>query len=336
MKKFVSGVLLVTIIAIFLAGCAGDNSGGNGKGTIKFAMAGWESNEFHNAVAGRIAKEIFDYGWEEVNGSTPVMHESLLSGDVDVHMEEWTDNIPEYQADVDAGKLQELGVNFDDNFQGIYVPRYVIEGDAERGIEASAPDLKTVEDLKKYPHVFPDDEVEGMGRMYGAISGWEADAILDRKHKFLGLDENFIYFSPGSDVALQTAIINAYDKGEPVAAYYWEPTALLGMYDLVLLEDRPYVDQEAFQAGETELPAMNVTIAVSNNFYENEDNKDFVEFLSKYKTSSELTSEGLAISSEYDNDFDKGAEEFLKKHSELLDQWLNEEDAKTMKEALGL
>ncbi len=324
------------MLAVLLAGCTGGNSGKDSKGKIVFAEAGWESNQFHNAVAGRIAEEVFGYTWEEVPGSTAVMHEGLLSGEVDVHMEEWTDNIPQYQPDVDAGKLQELSVNFDDNYQGIYVPRYVIEGDPERGIEASALDLKTVEEKKKYPDVFPDDEEEGMGRMYGAISGWEVDGILDRKHKFLGLDENFIYFSPGSDVALQTAIIDAFDKGEPIAAYYWEPTALLGKYDMILLEDEPYTNEEDFQAGKTELPAMNVTIAVSNEFYENDDNKEFVEFLSKYKTSSDLTSEGLALVEENNGDFKKGAEEFLKAHPELLDEWLNEEDAKTMKDALGI
>lgn len=333
-KKIVSVVLLFSMLGLTLVACTGDD-GGEG-GHITFAEAGWESNEFHNAVAGTIAEEVFGYTWEEVNGSTAVMHEGLLNGEIDVHMEEWTDNIPQYQPDVDEGKIQELSVNFDDNYQGIYVPRYVIEGDEERGIEASAPDLKTVEDLKDYPDVFPDDEEEGMGRMYGAISGWEVDDILQKKHKYLGLDENFVYFPPGSDTALQTAIIDAYDKGEPIAAYYWEPTALLGQYDMVLLEDEPYVDEEAFLAGETELPAMRVTIATSNDFYENEDNADMIEFLSNYETSSELTSEGLAIVEENNGDYIEGAKEFLRKHEELLDEWLNEEDANTMKEALGI
>lgn len=333
MKKLVKAGLLAPAVALTLAAC-GDSAGGTG--TINFADAGWESNQFHNAVAGRIAEEVFDYSWEETNGSTAVMHEGLLNGDVDVHMEEWTDNIPQYQPDVDDGKLQELGTNFNDNYQGVYVPRYVIEGDEERGIEASAPDLKYVWDLKDYPDVFPDEEEDGKGRLYGAISGWEVDDILERKYEHYGLDENFVYFSPGSDTALQTAIINAYDKGEPVAAYYWEPTALLGQYDMVLLEDEPYVDEDAFLAGETELPPMNVTIAASNDFYENEDNKDFIEFLSKYETSSELTSEGLAYAEENNGDFEKGAEEFLKEHSELLDEWLNEDDALTMRDALGI
>lgn len=304
------------------------------KGTITFGDAGWESNKFHNAVAGKVAKEVYDYDWEETPGSSAVVHEGLLIGEIDVQMEEWTDNLPKYLADLDAGKLQELGINFDDNYQGIYVPRYVIEGDPERGIEPTAPDLKHIRDLKQYPEVFADPENPSKGRMYGAITGWEVDNILQRKFAHYGLDESFVYFSPGSDTALQTAIIDAYDKGEPVAAYYWEPTALLGMYDMVLLKDEPYRDEAAFNAGETELPPMRVTVGVSNAFYDDPKNADMVQFLEKYHTSSELTSEALAYMEENKANYEETAEWFLKEHDELVDDWLNEEDAATLREAL--
>ena len=330
MKKLVKVGLLVPTIAVALAACdAGESD------TITFADAGWESNQFHNAVAGRIAEEVFDYSWEEINGSSAVMHEGLLSGEIDVHMEEWTNNIPQYQPDVDDGLLEELGVNFDDNNNGIYVPRYVIEGDEEEGIEASAPDLKYVSDLKDYPDVFPDEEEAGKGRLYGAPSGWEVDDILEKKYEHYNLDETFIYFTPGSDTALQTSIIDAYDKGEPIAAYYWEPTALLAQLDMVLLEDEPYEDEESFKAGETEFPPMEVTIAASNEFNENEENEEFIEFLSNYETSSDLTAEGLAYIDDNNASNEEAAEWFLKEHDELLDEWLNEEDAETMREALN-
>lgn len=340
-KRILSIVLMVSLLAVVVAGCTGgDDSADNGdsvdRGTIRFAQAGWESNEFHNAVAGLIAKEAFGYDWENVNGSTAVTHEGLLNGEIDIHMEEWTDNIPKYIEDRDDGKLQELGVNFDDNYQGVYVPRYVIEGDEERDIEASAPDLKYFWDLKEYPEVFEDEEDEGKGKLIGAISGWEVDGILQNKFEYHDFGENFNYIPPGSDTALQTTIIDAIDKGEPIAAYYWEPTALLGQYDMVLLEDEPYEDNEAFLAGKTELPPMKVTIAMSNDFYEDEDNQVMIDFLSNYSTSSELTSEGLALVEENNGDFDEAAKIFLREHDDLLDEWLDEEDAETMKEVLDI
>ena len=332
-KKFLSTIIIISILALTVVGCSG-NSGSGGKGEINFADAGWDSNKLHNAIAGVIAEEVWAYSWKETPGSTTVLHEGLLKGEVDVHMEEWTDNLASYKKDLADGKLKELSTNFDDNYQGIYVPRYVIEGDAERGIEAMAPDLKTVEDLKKYPEVFKDEENPKMGRIYGGIPGWEVDEILYNKYQYLNLDENFVYFRPGSEAALATAITSAYEKGEAVAAYYWEPTWLLGLYDMVLLEDEPF-DEATYKEGKTELPAVTVTIAASNDFEADENNKEFIKFLSNYVTSSALTSEGLGHMQESGDDYENTAKWFLNEHPELLDEWLTEEDAKTMKEALN-
>ena len=330
-KMMIKVVLVISLLALITAGCGGSAGGKE----LVLADCGWDSIKFHNAVAGLIAEEIFGYTWSEIPGTTAVLHEGLLKGEIDAYMEIWTDNIPVYEGDLAAGKFQELGVNFDDNYQGFYVPRYVIEGDPERGIEASAPDLKYVWDLKDYPHVFPDDENPDKGRVYGAIPGWEIDEIMHRKYLHYGLDENFVYFRPGSDPALSAAITAAYEKGDPIVAYYWEPTWLLGMYDMILLEDEPY-DKDIFFDGKCMPPPMRVTVCASNNFADQEENKDFIEFLSRYRTSSALTSEALAYMQETGtDDYVEVARWFLAKHDELLDAWLNPEDAETLRSLLG-
>lgn len=330
-KRIIIMAVAILMLSLVLASCSGGPSSTTKE--IKFADAGWDSIKFHNAVAGTILEELYGYSWSEVPGSTPVTHQGLLSGEIDGHMEIWSANIASYEDDIAAERFVVLGTNFDDNYQGIYVPRYVIEGDAERGIEATAPDLKYVWDLKNYPEIFKDDENPTMGRMYGAIPGWEVDQIMNNKFLHYGLDENFIYFRPGSEAALATAITTAYERGEPVAAYYWEPTWLLGMYDMVLLEDEPY-DESNYLDGQSALPAVNVTIGVSNAFNEG-DNTEAIALLSKYKTSSALTSEALAHMQESGEDYVQTAKWFLNEHSELLDEWLNADDAAKMKEALA-
>ncbi len=336
MKKLVGILLMVGIISLTLVGCGGGKTVGDRPFAgveIKFADAGWDSIKFHNAVAGTIAQGVWGYSWSEVSGSTPVTFQGLTTGEIDAYMEVWTDNIASYKDDLANGMFHELGINFDDNYQGIYVPRYVIEGDAERGIEASAPDLKYIWDLKNYPDVFPDDENPGMGRVYGAIPGWEVDEILHKKYLHYGLDENFIYFRPGSEAALATAITSAYEKGEPVAAYYWEPTWLLGKYDMVLLEDEPY-NPDTYLNGETEMPAVKVTIAVSNKF-QDDGNEELIAFLSKYRTSSQLTSDALAYMQDTGSNYVDTAKWFLNENSQLLDEWLEPEDAQKMKDFLN-
>lgn len=319
-------LIILTMLTIVTAvGCS------NNSNEITFADSGWDSIKFHNAVAGLIVEKAYGYRWREVPGSSTVMHEGMIKGEIDVHMEIWTDNLATYESDIKEGKLKELGVNYDDNSQGIYVPRYVIEGDKSRGIEALAPELKYVWDLKKYPDVFPDEESKDKGRIYGAIPGWEVDDIMYNKYLYYGLDESFIYFRPGSDASLAAAITSAYDKGEPIAAYYWEPTWLMGKYDFVLLEDEPF-DRSTYKDGKTNLPSVRVTVAVSNNFAES--NPEIVEFLTKYKTSSALTSEALAYMQDTGANYNETAEWFLKKHDNLLDEWLSSDDAQILREYL--
>lgn len=323
MKKIMSILMIITIF--ILSGCSGEPNSSNDKEII-FADAGWDSIKLHNAIAGTIAEQAFGYSWKETPGSSAVLHEGLLMGEVDVHMENWTNNLSSYEDDLDAGKFNELGVNFDDNHQGFYVPRYVIEGDDSRGIKASAPNLKNVWDLKKYSEVFKDEENPDKGRVYGAIPGWEVDEIMYNKYMYYGLDENFIYFRPGSDAALSAAIVSAYEKGKPIAAYYWDPTWLMGKYDFVLLEDEPY-NKETYLEGNTALPSVKVTVSASNKFYENEQNKEVLEFFKKYKTSSIMTSEGLAYMQDTGADYKKAAKWFLTKNDQLLDEWLDKEQA---------
>lgn len=327
MKRIICLLSIIVMIICILTGCARESK------EIVFADAGWDSAKLNNAVAGYIAKAAYGYdNWREVSGSTTVLHEGLIKGEIDIHMEVWTDNIVSYKSDLENGRFKELGINFNDNIQGLYVPRYVIEGDKDRGIKASAPDLKTVEDLKKYKDVFQDAENKDKGRIYGAIPGWEVDSIMFNKYNYYGLNKDFIYFRPGSDAALSAAISGAYEKGEPIVAYYWEPTWLMGKYDFVLLKDAPY-DPIGYKEGKTECPSVVVTIGSSNKFYEN--NKEFCGFLENYKTSSNLISEALAYMQETGASHEEAAIWFLKENDNLLEGWLGNEKADEIRKALN-
>ena len=335
MKKFFSA-LLASAMLLSLAACgsggnssAGGSDGSGGSSTpqektsITFADVGWDSIKLNNALAGLVAEEVFGYTWQETPGSTPISHEALMAGDVDAHMEEWTDNISAYQTDLEAGKFVELGINFNDNYQGFYVPRYVID---------QYPDLKTVKDLAKYPQLFPDPEDSSKGIIYGGITGWEITEIMEKKVQAYGLDEYYNYFVSGSDAVLSAAMTAAWDREEPIVAYYWEPTWLLGMYDFVLLEDDPY-DAETYQDGIGACPAVTVTVAVSNDFAAS--NPEFCEFLSKFSMPSATISEALAYMQDSGADYQEAAHWLLSEsHPELVDEWLTAEQAETLRAAL--
>ncbi len=326
-------IICLLLAVIFIAGClSGCAEKPKEKTTLRFADVGWDSILFHNAVAGTIAEVVFGYEWTEVSGSTPLTHEAVLNGDIDVHMEVWTDNLQNYDADIADGKLVELGTNFGDNIQGLYVPRYVIEGDAERGIEAVAPDLKTVEDLKNYSDIFVDPEDPSKGLIYGGITGWEVTEIMHNKYLYYGLDENYNFLEAGTDGAVSAAIVAAYDRGEPIVSYYWEPTWLMGMYDFILLEDAPY-EEAAYFEGKTACPSVDVTICVSNDFYAAD--LEFCDFLSNYHTTSAQISEALAYMQETKANYVETAKWFLNEHPELVEAWLNADQAEDLYDAIG-
>ena len=195
-----------------------------------------------------------------------------------------------------------------------------------------APDLVTVEDLANYADIFVDPDDPSMGRIVGSITGWEVDEILRAKVEYYGLDEYYYYMDPGSDAALAATIAAAYEKGEAIVAYYWEPAWITGQYDLVLLEDAPY-DEDLYYEGGCEYPAMRVTVCVNTEFME--ENPEYCEFLSNYETSSALTSEALSYIKENDVSYEDAAKWFLTEHDEFIDAWLPSDKAEIVRSALN-
>lgn len=202
MKKIVALALCLCIAFAFTA-CGGDSGSSEEKTEITFADVGWDSIKINNAMAGLVAEHVFGYTWQETPGSTPISHEALLKGEIDVHMEEWTNNIENYAKDLKDGKFVELGVNYDDNHQGFYIPKYIAD---------KYPDLKTVKDLAKHADLFPDPDDKSKGIIYGGVTGWGITEIMKKKVKAYGLDKYYNYVESGSDSVLSGAMTSAWDK----------------------------------------------------------------------------------------------------------------------------
>lgn len=250
-----ASVLAAILTLILLAGCGSssaptpsDNTTGSNetpapakKDPIKIADLQWQSLWINNAIAGFIIEKGYGYPIETVEMTTPIMQQALVKGDVDVTMEMWTGNIADwYNQVVEEKKILDLGLVMDRTAQGWYVPAYVVKGDAERGIEASAPDLKSVADLKKYPTLFADPEEPSKGLLINCITGWECAKINRIKLHAYGLADLYNVQEPGASAALDAAIAGAYKRGKPFLAYYWEPTWLAGTYDMIMLEEPAY------------------------------------------------------------------------------------------------
>ncbi|WP_019416229.1 ABC transporter substrate-binding protein [Paenisporosarcina sp. TG20] len=327
-----SMLLMIAAMLILVTAC-GNGEDENANPTIRLADGTWDSVKFHTAVAQFIIENGYDHPTRLIPGSTPAILTGIENGDIDVYMENWTDNLGEqYPEMIEKGDMIELGVNFDDNAQGWYVPTYVIEGDAERNIEPIAPDLKSVSDLPKYWEIFKDPEDPSKGRIYGGIAGWEVDETLSVKMETFELNETYNYFRPGSEAALNTSLVSAHEKGEPWVGYNWEPTWVSGKYEMTLLEEPEYTEERWANGFASAFPANTCTVNAHKDLPDKA--PEVTEFLSNYQTNSTLISEALAQMEENDLSINQVATWFLQEHEDVWISWVPQDVADKVKAAL--
>ncbi len=315
------GITKLTIILLFAAALTSGLTAETAGETIVFGDFSWDSVQVHNRIAGFIIEHGYGYDVDyEFGESIPILV-GIRRGDVDVSMEGWIDNW--YEAMLEAHRAQEvitLGRNFPDAPQGWYVPTYVIEGDEERGIEPMAPDLETVFDLPQYADLFQDPEDPDKGRFYNAPTGWVAHDINNEKLEAYGLDEYFNSFNPGSDAALGAAMMRAYERGEAILAYNWEPNWPLGLMDMTLVGEPEYDSEQWAENYGTAYPDAVVEVVVHSDFPSRFPN--VTSFLAYYETTLDQTNAMLAHMQDEDASIDEAALWFLQNYEDVWKDWI--------------
>lgn len=313
---------------------------------IVFGELDWESAQVATWLARIVVESGFGCATDYVPGTVVPIYQGAVRGDVDVIMEVWTDNVPDLWTEaVAAGTVEQVGLAFDDADQGWFVPRYLVEGDAERGIEAAAPGLHSVFDLAEYASLFRDPERPSLGRFYNCVIGWQCELINTVKLNAYGLAPFFTDFKAGTGVALAASLEGAYLRGEPWVGYYWGPTWVLGQLDLVKLDEPPYtpecwqeftalLDAPSTATEACAYPTSTAVLALGSDF------KDHAPaavraFFERYRGSNALLSEGLAYMHANDETPERAARYLLGVHPELLEQWLDAPTAARVSSALS-
>ena len=223
------GLLLFTalvMVVTLVAGCGEEE-----KPTIKITDRGWESIWINNAIAKYIIEEGYGYPVETIEVSTAAMQVSLPKGELHVELELWKQNIIGwFNEEVGKGNLEEIGVIFEDTSQFFMIPQWVHE-------EYNINDL---EDMKEHWELFEDPEDPSKGYFINCMQGWQCADVNDIKMEAYGLKEYYNVITPGTSGAEDAAIAGPAKKHEPVFAYYWTPTAIMGMFDWYILEEPPY------------------------------------------------------------------------------------------------
>jgi ABC-type proline/glycine betaine transport system substrate-binding protein len=302
---------------------------------IVFAGFDWDSAQFHTAVARLILEKGYGCKTDAVVGSTIPLVQALAQGDVDVAMEIWKDNVTEvWTRAVARGQVLELGINFPDAVQGWYVPRALVAPGA------AAAGLRSVSDLPRFKALFRDPEEPAKGRFYNCPAGWNCEVINTAKLRAYGLDRDFANFRPGTGAALAAAIAGAMLKREPILAYYWGPTWVLGKYDLVALEEPPWNETDwrrlaADPAYPRAVAYPTVAVAIGANARFAAAAPETAAFLRAYRTDAALINEALAAMQDSRGDAARAARTFLRRHGDIWHAWVAPAVAARVDAAIG-
>ena len=131
---------------------------------IRLGGLDWESGQITTALLDLLLREGLGCRTEVVPGSVPSLESALIQDDIQIIAEQWVGRSPGIEKAVADKKVAILGDTLTGGaVQGWYVPRYVQE---------QHPDLKSVDDLARHAHLFPNPEQPGQARFLNCPAGW--------------------------------------------------------------------------------------------------------------------------------------------------------------------
>ncbi|TAL81557.1 MAG: ABC transporter permease subunit [Candidimonas sp.] len=334
-------ILLGWLLMFVSAGAAPVEQCNQGK-PVRFASQTWESAEFTMNVLQQILDKAYGCQTEAVPGTAAATETALTQNDLQVVAELWSGRTKIIVDAIKAGTVQVVGDTLAGGAtQGWYVPDYVINGDAKRGIKAVAPDLRSWKDLPKYKELFADPETPGKGRFLNCPNGWVCEKTNTRLLKVLNLDQDYTNFRAGTGAALDAAISSAYDQGKPILFYYWQPTGLMAKYKFKKIGLPPFNqacwDVVVSGKGElcpTDFLVAHLGIAVSTPFAKR--NPEIMGLFQRVQFKPALLNQIIYTMTSQHIRGDVAAERFLRERPDIWKAWMPADRAARMAQALGL
>jgi glycine betaine/proline transport system substrate-binding protein len=307
-------------------------------GDVTLTVHNVQSAEVLTYVDKFILEEGYGCSVETVPGDTvPTTTSMVEKGDPDVSSETWVGLLPEV---VPRG-LEEGKIVFgapalpDGGVQGWWIPKYLAD---------KHPDIKTVDDALKHPELFPSSEDPSKGVIFNGAQGWGATVVTAQLFKaYQAADKNFTLLDPGSAAGLDGAIAKAYERGEGFVTYYWAPTALLGKYEMVMLETTVPHDEAEWKRCITNLecadpkvtawPVDEVYTVLTKTFADRAP-PEVLAYFNKRGWSNETVGKLMAWQADNQATGEEGAKHFLEESKDLWTTWVPPEVAEQVEAAL--
>lgn len=217
-----------------------------GQADLLFAGITCKSGRFYTEVVRQVLERGYGCKTGVVEGTSAETEAALNENRPQIWMENWGARDPISQKGLAEGKIKMVGqLLAGGGVEGWFVPEFVVKGDPRRRIKPLAPDLKTVEDLKRYAYIFsPDGKPDSKGIFYNCMDSWACAGFNDQRLKAYGLADSFLSYRPSSTAVLDMLVASSMAVDKPVLFYYWYPAALTaGEFKFVRLEEPAYKGQ---------------------------------------------------------------------------------------------
>lgn len=306
-------------------------------GAVTIASMNWASAELLAEVDKFILQNGYGCDASIINGDTvPTLTSMAEKGKPDVAPESWTSLRPPItQKNIAEGKLLIASKSFaDGGVQGIYIPKFIVD---------QHPDIKTISDALKHPELFPDPEDPSKGAWSAGQQGWGGTIIASQYYKaYKGKEAGFNLVDTGSAAGHDGSLIHAYERKKGWIGYYWDPTSLLGKYEMVRLPSGVSYDEAEWNRCNkvescpdpkpNEWPADEVNTIVTKSFSDRAGSA--YKYLTVRTWSNADVSQMLAWMADNQATGADGAKQFLKKHPDAWAKWVEPEAAEKIKSAL--
>lgn len=307
-------------------------------GKVTLADMNWNSA----TLIAHVDKFILTHGYgckaELVPGDTvPTATSMTEKGEPDIASEMWTSaHKAAFERGVKEKRLRVIGKPISEGgIEGFWVPRYMVDKD---------PSLATIQGVIKNAKLFKNPEDPSRSAIMGCPSGWGCQISTTNLYKALKLkDSGFDLIDPGSSAGLAGSISKAYERKKPWFGYYWGPTAILGKYDLVMVDFGSGIDEEHYincilktdckDPKVTMIPRSPVQTVITEDFAKRA--PEAVTYLTTRGFTHKDINEVLAWMKDNQADGDTVMVHFMKNYEKIWSKWVTKETAGKIKAALA-
>lgn len=286
--RALSGPLAALLLGVFASAA--------GAQTFRMGVPPWPGVAVKSEVASEILHAL-GYQTEQKQLSAAIIINGLATGSVDIYLGGWE---PQETSMIEPlakqGKVVKLTANISDALTGLAVPAYM----ADQGVKSMA-------DLNRYADKF-DHKIYGIEAGSGINDAIQA--AIDKNRYDLG-DWSLVQSSTS---AMLTQVKRATSRKEPVVFFAWRPHWMNVAYKLhYLTVDKPsdiaQTPSTVYTVVSKELPQQAPNVA---------------RFLKQFRVNSDIQSQWIYAYSYKKLDLKDVSHQWIKKHMDVVAQWLQE------------